>query len=118
MRLDRMAQLDATVDLVTVATTFLETGYDACTFKVSYDVLHCSLGDPDLYSDIAQHLVLTLVEAKQDMRMVREKRPVRVVFSSGGSRLFCLNSHVPKRVKRGSPIRAFLLVVVLVTAIQ
>ncbi len=117
MRLDRVAKLNPAIDLIAVTATFLKSGDNACSLEIRYYVLHGSLGDSHLQGHVSQNLVLHRIETEKNMRMVRKERPVCLIFNSGGSRLFCLNSHVPERVELGGPIRASLLVVVFVTVI-
>lgn len=73
--LRRMAHLAVPVQRVAASTSDPLTSNEAAFNEVGDDPLHCSLGDPDGFGDVAQPRLGVACNAKKHLGVVRDEAP-------------------------------------------
>ena len=72
---ERMTEMSIPVDLVAVATAFLDPHQEALRNKVGDDLLGGPLADPDVSCDLANPDCRVASDAKQHVAVVRQHEP-------------------------------------------
>lgn len=77
MRFDRVTERPVGQDPILVLTPDFFTFDVPCGLQVGDDPLHGAFGNPDLLCHLAKDERRTSCKERQDVRVVRQKRPVR-----------------------------------------